>query len=79
MNTDFKPEHPDKVNRNIYLGKFCGDFVSLKRVSLSKLKDAWLSAIGREFIPHIMFKGGIRQLNTDECRLLCRLMGVERY
>lgn len=76
VTSDFIPELPPPVTfeRNIYLGKFQGDYISQRFIPLRILKEAWLRATGRNFNP--LFKGGIRELNAEKCRVLSSLMGV---
>ena len=74
VTSDFIREDYGTYEGNIYVGKFQGDYISRRFIPLRNIKEAWLRTFGKNFIP--LRKGGIIELNAEECRLLSSLMGV---
>ena len=58
-----------------YIGHFTGEPAEVNTgfVAVDEIRQAWTETLHKEFVPSI--NGGLRRLNSDECRLLMRLTG----
>ena len=73
---DFRICYPvGSPDRTHYIGHFTGEPAELTRgfVAADEIRHAWMETLHKEFVPRI--NGGLRRLNSDECRLSMRLTG----
>jgi len=62
-------------DRTRYIGHFKGEPAEVTKgfVPMDEIRQAWMETVHKDFVPRI--NGGLRRLNSDECRLLMRLTG----
>ena len=72
LRTLYPTDNSDGIH---YIGHFRGEPAEVTKsfVAIDELRQAWTETLRKEFVPSI--NGGLRRLNSDECRLLMKLTG----